>query len=141
MKRIICLLLVLFAACAARTYSTTRELVDARAAYARAAAGPAAVEAPRSLAQARIALNAAEEENRVNRGSARERNFAYLALRRAHAAIADANAKIAQRDADAARAALRDKTAQTARALDTARSEADIARAQADAATQQAQTA
>jgi outer membrane protein OmpA-like peptidoglycan-associated protein len=141
MKRIISLLLVLpLAACATRSLGTTRELVDARAAYARAAAGPASTEAPRSLSQARIALAEAEEENRVNPGSARERNFAYLALRRAHAAMADANARLAQREKAEAEELLRQKTAQTARALDSARAEADSARAQADAATLQAQT-
>jgi outer membrane protein OmpA-like peptidoglycan-associated protein len=141
MRRIVRLLFVLaFAACAAQSAGTTRELVDARAAYARAVESNAASEAPRSLQQARIALDAAEEENRIDPGSARERNFAYLALRRAHAAIADANARIAQRDAVAARETLREKTAQTARALDSARAEADSERARADAAAEQAQT-
>jgi outer membrane protein OmpA-like peptidoglycan-associated protein len=143
MRRIANLLLTipLLAACAARSTGTSRELLDARNAYARAEASEARTEAPKSLEAARLSLNAAEEINRMDPGSQRERDLAFIALRRAQTAMADANAKVAARDAELARNELRDNSERAAHALDTERARADAAQAQADAAARQAEAA
>lgn len=133
-------------ACAAQTV-TSRELVNARVEYARAAASNAPADAPKSLEVARGTLNAAEEEHAYDPGSVRERELAFLAMRRAQAAIADANARAAQRDAQLAREALRRNAEEAKRAAEAAQAQAqqaqaqaDQAKAQAEAATKQAQT-
>jgi hypothetical protein len=74
--------------------SPPRELIDARAAYARASAGPAAQQAPARLRLARQALDAAE----ISYGAATEnevRDRAYIAIRRAESAEAEARAVLA----------------------------------------------
>jgi outer membrane protein OmpA-like peptidoglycan-associated protein len=123
----------LVASCATQSLGPSRELVNARTEYARAADSNAAVEAPKSLEHARVTLRAAEEAHQNSPGSQRERELAYMAMRRAQAAIADGNAQAAQRDAELARDELRRSTEDAARAV-------EAARARADAASQQAQT-
>ena len=143
MKRLSLLLIgPLFAtACAARSPRTSNELVQARQQYALASQGNAAVEAPNALRSARQTLTEAEEAHRVDPGSQRERELAYMALRRAQAAIAEGNARAARRDAEAAKNDLRVTSEQAARALDQARADAEAAKAQADAEAQQRQLA
>jgi outer membrane protein OmpA-like peptidoglycan-associated protein len=85
-------------------------------------------------------LSAAEDVNKVDPGSQRERDLAFIALRRAQAAMADGNARAARRDAQAARDELSRTTQDAARALESSRAEADAARAQAEAASEQART-
>jgi len=125
-------------ACAAQTV-TSRELVNARIAYAHAASSNAPSDAPRSLEVARGTLNAAEEEHAFDPGSMRERELAFLAMRRAQAAMADANARAAQRDAQLARDELRRNAEEAKRAAESAQAQTQQARAQAEAATKQAQ--
>ncbi len=140
MTRLASLLAIsLLASCAARSVGTSSELVEARQAYAEASSSGAAQEAPASLERARVSLGAAEEANRIDPGSQRERDLAFIAKRRARAAIADRNARVAQRDAELAREELRRTTAEAGQALESARADADTARAQAAAAAQQAQ--
>jgi outer membrane protein OmpA-like peptidoglycan-associated protein len=136
------------AACAAHTVAPSRQLVDARNAYARAAQSNAPAEAPNSLAHARVMLEAAEQVHLDSPGSQQERELAYIATRRSQAAIAHANTRQAQREAQRARQQLRRSTQDAARAVDAARAQAEAARVQAeaararaDAANQQAQAA
>lgn len=131
----------LFAACAARQAGPSNELIQARQVYAQASQGNAAVESPKSLRTARATLNEAEEAHRDAPGSQREKELAYMALRRSQAAIAEGNALAARRDAEAARNDLRTTSEQAARALDTARADAETAKAQADAEARQRQLA
>lgn len=78
------------------------ELVDARAAYARAAAGDASRSDPRSLADARRALDVAERVQTEQAGSEAARDLAYVAQRKA--LVAEASARTARAEAEAARA-------------------------------------
>jgi outer membrane protein OmpA-like peptidoglycan-associated protein len=141
MRRIVSLLLTvpLLASCAVRSAGTSNELVAARYAYAKAEASNAKADAPKSLAAARVSLNAAEEINKMDPGSQRERELAFIAHRRAQTAMAEARARAARRDADLARTELRRSTEEAAHALDTERARADAAQAQADAAARQAE--
>jgi outer membrane protein OmpA-like peptidoglycan-associated protein len=70
-----------FAACAS---SPTRELVDARHAYAHASAGPAAQAVPADLHKARVSLDKAEAAYASD--SADQRDLAYVAQRKAQLA-------------------------------------------------------
>ena len=133
------LALAIAAGCGAHNPGPSQELLQARSEYARAEHSTAIVDAPNSLERARVTLSAAEEAYQDDPGSQQERELAYMAIRRAQAAIADGNARAAQRDAEAAQELLRRRTAEAARALDRAKAQADAARAQADAATRQAQ--
>jgi outer membrane protein OmpA-like peptidoglycan-associated protein len=65
----------------------SRELVDARKAYDRAARARAAELTPASLLSARQALDAAEKAHKNDPGSERERSYAYVAKRRSELAI------------------------------------------------------
>lgn len=143
MKRLSLLLIApLFAAaCAGRPARVSNELIQARQHYAVASQGNAAVEAPKALRNARMTLNAAEEAHQVDPGSQREKELAYMALRRAQAAIAEGNALAARRDAEAAKHDLRVTGEQAARAVEKARTDAEAAKAQADSEAQQRQLA
>jgi outer membrane protein OmpA-like peptidoglycan-associated protein len=140
-RRIVsCLLsLPLITSCAGNQ-GPSRELLNARNEYARATRSNAPTDAPRSLENARVTLRAAEEAHRDDPGSPYERELAFVAMRRAQAAIADANARAAQRDAQLARDELKRTTVDTARAAELSKAQAEAARAQANAASQQAQT-
>jgi outer membrane protein OmpA-like peptidoglycan-associated protein len=74
------------------------ELVDARAAYARAHAGGAAQSEPEELAEAKRFLDAAERWQVDDPGSEEARNLAYVAQRKALTAEADAASSIAEVD-------------------------------------------
>jgi outer membrane protein OmpA-like peptidoglycan-associated protein len=139
-RRIVsCLLsLPLITSCASGAPS--RELLTARSEYARAAQSNAPTDAPKSLENARVTLRAAEEAHRDDPGSPHERELAFIAMRRAQAAIADANARAARRDAQLAREELGRTAVETARQAEVAKAQAEAARAQADVATQRAQT-
>lgn len=144
MKRFTLSLLIapLFAAgCAARQVTESEELIAARQEYARASQSNAAVEAPKALTNARWTLSQAEEAHAVDPGSQRERELAYMAMRRSQAAIAEGNARAARRDEEAAKHDLAVTGAQAAQAAEKARAEAEAAKAQADAANQQAANA
>jgi outer membrane protein OmpA-like peptidoglycan-associated protein len=82
----------------------TRELVDARRAYAEASAGAARTHAPDVLVDARRALDAAEREHADEAGSAKERHLAYVAQRRAQIATAHGESKAAVKRAEQAEA-------------------------------------
>lgn len=128
----------LFAAgCAARQVTESDELIAARQEYARASQSNAAVEAPKALSNARWTLTQAEEAHANAPGSQQEKELAYMAMRRAQAAIAEGNARAARRDEEAAKHDLAVTGAQAAQAAERARAEADAAKAQADAASQQ----
>ena len=70
-----------FAACAS---SPSRELLDARSAYAHASAGPAAQSVPADLHIARVSLNRAEAA--FSSGASNQRDLAYVAERKAELA-------------------------------------------------------
>ena len=72
------------------------ELVDARAAYARAHAGDALQSQPEELAEAKRFLDAAERWQKDDPGSEEARNLAYVAQRKALTAEADARAERAE---------------------------------------------
>ncbi len=84
-RNIIASVLVTFglAACGS---SPSRELVDARAAYARASSGPAAQNVPAEVRKAQVALSTAESA--FNQGTPDQRDLAYVAERRAQLAEA-----------------------------------------------------
>jgi outer membrane protein OmpA-like peptidoglycan-associated protein len=81
---------------------TPRNLADARAAYQRAAAGPASQRTPAQLHVAHTALIAAEKTYDDEGDSANTRDRAYVALRKAE--LAEVQAAIAQDDERAANA-------------------------------------
>lgn len=91
------------AGCVAYSAPTSRELVSARQEYARATRSNAVADAPAALANARATLLEAERVHEIAPSSQREREVAFMALRRSQAAIAEGNARAAQRQADAAR--------------------------------------
>ena len=72
------------------------ELVDARAAYARASAGSAAQSQPDELAEAKRFLDAAERWQVDAPGSEETKNLAYIAHRKALTAEADARTAVAE---------------------------------------------
>jgi outer membrane protein OmpA-like peptidoglycan-associated protein len=82
---------VLTASCLACGASTTTQLADARRAYDDAAASPASTRAPGALADARVALDRAEEAHDADPGSQREAQLAERAERKAHDAQARAD--------------------------------------------------
>lgn len=84
---------LLLGACASNTPS--RELVNARNAYAQAARSNAAKFVPAELHGARVALERAERESSDEADSSEARDLAYIALRRAQRAQALGNAAAA----------------------------------------------
>lgn len=86
--------------CASPTMRTPPELVQAREAYAGAATGRAAQYAPADLAQAKAALDRAEAWFRAHPESAQARAQAYIAMRRAQRAEAEAGTKVAMKARD-----------------------------------------
>jgi len=92
----------LVAACA--TTPAPRELLDARAAYSRAQAGPALQLEPASMHDAKVALDRAEQSYSDNSDSQATRDLAYIAERKAEVAEAQAGTALASQDAAQARA-------------------------------------
>jgi len=89
-----CLLTSSFVACAAS--QAPQELVDARAAYQRAQAGPAAQFKPEQVHEAKSALDQAEKSFMDDPAEQKTRDLAYVAARKAQ--LAEANAATAQAD-------------------------------------------
>jgi outer membrane protein OmpA-like peptidoglycan-associated protein len=113
-----------------------RELVEARAAYARAEKGPAAQLAPARMKLARQALNSAE----MSWGGAPEnevRDRAYIAIRRAESAEAEAEGDLARQRRERA---LRELASLSGVHADRARAELAAAGIQVNQANQQAMT-
>ncbi len=98
------LLLVTSAGCAPR--KPPPELVDARAAHARAQVGPALQMNPAGLYSARRALDDAERKWQDDPGSEEARHLAYIAHRKALLAESQARTAIAQSQTVLAQAAL-----------------------------------
>jgi outer membrane protein OmpA-like peptidoglycan-associated protein len=124
--------------------STPRELLDARYAYQRASAGPAAQYTPNALAEARVALEAANRAHELDRDSERTRSLAYVALRKAETAESLARAALAEQErlqAEQQLAAAQSSDAvRTRQELDRARAElAEAQRLRAEAEQRQAQ--
>lgn len=117
----------------------SRELVDARAAYARASQSAAATEARADLAAARRALR--DAEHAYSMSSSRERHLAVLAKRHALLAIERAQARVAEREAELARIASLRRADEAARAAEAARAEAEAARQQAQSEAAQREAA
>lgn len=78
--------------------STPRELLDARTAYQQASAGPASQYSPDSLEQARLALDEANNSFTRERATERTRTLAYVALRKAQLAEAQARIVLAEQE-------------------------------------------
>jgi len=129
------------AGCMRAAGGTSAELVDARAAYARAAASPASRDARPALIEARQSLDVAEQAHRDDPMSHRERHLAYVAKRRAQLAIAKAETLAAQRDAQARKSELKHNAEEQARAAEQARAQAELAQSQLDTANEQANAA
>ncbi|HVU00709.1 MAG TPA: OmpA family protein [Polyangiaceae bacterium] len=89
------------AGCAAS--QAPKELVDARAAYARASAGESAQLSPAALHDARVALDAAETSFSNDGDSTTTRDEAYVAARKAQLAEVLAATEIAKRDQEVAK--------------------------------------
>ena len=79
-----------------------RELVDARAAYASAAKGPASQQAPAELHVAKQALEQAERAFDDDGDSAETKDYAYVATRKAELAGSSARMLIAQKEKEQA---------------------------------------
>jgi outer membrane protein OmpA-like peptidoglycan-associated protein len=94
------------------TAEPSRELVDARKAYAQAEASPAAQLQPAELLTARQALTKAEEAFKDDPGSETETHLAYLAHRKSQLAVADAEITAAKAAEDKAEAAYREQLEQ-----------------------------
>jgi outer membrane protein OmpA-like peptidoglycan-associated protein len=85
------------AACGGAAAPTT-ELLTARNAYAEARNGEAAKLNPTGVHAAAEALQAAEAAHKDDAGSQREKNYAYIALRRSELAIAAASEALARQE-------------------------------------------
>jgi outer membrane protein OmpA-like peptidoglycan-associated protein len=94
------------------TAEPSRELVDARRAYAQAEAGPAAQLQPAELLTARQALTQAEEAFKDDPGSEAETHLAYLAQRKSELATAEAEISAAKAAEDKAEADYREQLEQ-----------------------------
>jgi outer membrane protein OmpA-like peptidoglycan-associated protein len=92
----------LVAACASAP--PPRELLDARAAYSRAQAGPAQQLAPATMHDAKVALNRAEQSYSDDSDSQKTRDLGYIAERKVELAEAQASTAQATHDAAIARA-------------------------------------
>jgi outer membrane protein OmpA-like peptidoglycan-associated protein len=79
-----------------------KELVDARAAYQQAQAGPAAQQAPAELHVAKQALEQANTANDKDNESPQTIDLSYIAIRKAQLAEATARALIAQKEKESA---------------------------------------
>jgi len=91
------------------TAEPSRELVDARKAYAQAEASPAAQLQPAELLTARQALTQAEEAFKDDPGSETETHLAYIAHRKSQLAVADAEISAAKAAEDKAEAQYREQ--------------------------------
>jgi outer membrane protein OmpA-like peptidoglycan-associated protein len=99
------LTLVLFGSAAAcASTQPPRELVDARAAYARASTGEAKELTPAALHEAKVALDHAEQQYSDKSDATSTRDAAYIATRKAQLAEVLAQTALAKRDEQAARA-------------------------------------
>jgi outer membrane protein OmpA-like peptidoglycan-associated protein len=94
--------------------TTPIELIDARAAYARASAGPAAQWTPADLHKAQVALQEAEQTFTAEQSSQKTIDLAYIAERTAQIAEARAVSAMAEKRTSQATQALGDKQAQIA---------------------------
>jgi outer membrane protein OmpA-like peptidoglycan-associated protein len=126
----------LVAACASAP--PPRELLDARAAYSRAQAGPAGQLAPATMHDAKMALNRAEQSYSDQSDSPQTRDFAYIAERKVE--LAEAQAGTAQATHDAALARARSEQQERAQ-LAQAREQVDAERQARIAADQRARDA
>ncbi len=104
------LCLTLLTACGAS--APPRELVDARAAYKRAEAGPAMKFVPTALHEAKTSLDQAEAALRDDGDSARTKDLAYVAQRKAELAETRAGISSADQSRDQARVDLQQKLSQ-----------------------------
>ncbi len=100
--------------CACGSAGPSPQLTDARRAYTRAEQSDAPKLAPDKLLSAKQALTAAERENDSDAGSTREKHLAYLAERKALAAIAFADLEKADREYAEAERRYREELEQTA---------------------------
>jgi len=141
MKRQLTIMMLAVGACPLFACATTTppELIEARAAYRRAAAGPAVEHARAQLGTARRALDRAEKEFKDDGDDRDTRDFAYVAERLAEQAEAQAKLQLAQtQQADAERQlelARSDHQHATEQALGMAQKEAEqerIARIEAE---------
>ncbi len=118
---------LLLMGCGSTKAAAPQELVDARAAYNRAASGPAAQYNPSDLHVAKTSLDRAEQWYAQDPGAPETRTQSYLALRRAQIASAQGETGLAIAQRDQAERALVQAQAQ---ALAQTRADLDQARAQ-----------
>ncbi|HTB76766.1 MAG TPA: OmpA family protein [Polyangiaceae bacterium] len=118
---------LLLMGCGSTKAAAPQELVDARAAYNRAASGPASQYNPSDLHVAKTSLDRAEQWYAQDPGAPETRTQSYLALRRAQIASAQGETGLAIAQRDQAERALVQAQAQ---ALAQTRADLDQARAQ-----------
>ena len=94
--------LALIAAACGGAAAPSTELLTARNAYAEARNGEAAKLNPSGVHEAAEALQAAEAVHKDDAGSQREKNYAYIALRRSELAIAAASEALARQEQERA---------------------------------------
>jgi len=107
-----------------------RELLDARAAYKHAQAGPASQLTPATLHEAKVSLDRAERAYDDDADAPATRDMAYVAQRKAQLAEAEANAAAAKQQAQIAV-----ERARLAQAQQTESTETQLAEARAQLAT------
>jgi outer membrane protein OmpA-like peptidoglycan-associated protein len=114
--------------------SPSRELVDARAAYARASSGPAQQSVPAEVHKAKVSLDKAEAAYRSD--SDNQRDLAYVAARKAQ--LAEALAKKTEHAADRATA---EANLVAAKDADARATKAELGQTKADLASSEHTTA
>jgi len=90
--------LALIGAACGGSLAPSTELLTARNAYAQASTGEAAKLNPTGVHEAGEALQAAEAVHKDDSGSQREKNYAYIALRKSELAIAGASEALARQE-------------------------------------------
>lgn len=118
---------LLLLGCGSTKVAAPKELIDARAAYASAASGPAAQYNPSDLHVAKTSLDRAEQWYAQDPTAPETRTQSYLALRRSQIAAAQGQTGLAIAQRDQAQRALVQAQAQ---ALAQSRADLDQARAQ-----------
>ena len=138
MRKLSFAFLVFGCAACASSGAIPREIIDARDAYSRAAAGPGLELAPAQLHVARLALDRAEEALAREGDSSYARDLAYIAERRAQVAESIAGSELARAQRSRAEKLLAQlQTEQAQRAVADAQAEMERAHLRTEAALNQ----
>jgi outer membrane protein OmpA-like peptidoglycan-associated protein len=115
--------LALGAAACGGAVAPSTELLTARQAYDQARNGEAAQLNPTGVHEATQAMQAAETAHKDDAGSLREKNYAYIALRKSEIAIAGASEALAKREQQRAEQTYKDQLEQHSQQAEQQRSQ------------------